>query len=164
MPEPATVPPAQRATGYVVESVETVDSQGSVGYFTSIDLDRDGRVWISYRDYTLQCLKVAHWTGSAWQIEVVDARGDAGWSSSIRIDPGGRAGVSYFAGEMGKGELRYAHASGEGWKVQTVDAGDVGSFTSLAFDAGGRPHISYFDVSKADLKVASLTWGALSSR
>ncbi len=53
--------------------------------------------------------------------------------------------ISYY--DPTNGDLKYAFLGAAGdWVIDTPDeAGQIGSFTSLAFDAAGRPHISYMD-------------------
>jgi len=46
---------------------------------------------------------------------------------------------------------------GRSWKIWTVDSGgDVGSFTSIALDSTGVPHIGYYDQLKHEVKIAKL--------
>jgi hypothetical protein len=49
----------------------------------------------------------------------------------------------------------YARFSGGIWEFQTVDsAGDVGLYCSIDLNSLGQPAISYYDNSRADLKLA----------
>jgi hypothetical protein len=59
----------------------------------------------------------------------------------------------------GNGNLKHAWLSNTTWLSETVDS--VGSYTSLALDSHGQPHISYCDDTNCDLKYAWLsgtTW------
>jgi Tol biopolymer transport system component len=129
--------------------IETVDSEGWAGLYTSLGLDTAGRPHISYYGNTQ--LKYAHWDGSAWQIETVDSDGDMGYYTSLALDAAGRPRISYY--DATNRDLKYARWDSSAWQIETVDSdGDVGWYTSLALDGSDYPHISYFDVSNSDLK------------
>ena len=65
------------ATGSWV--AETLDSIGDVGWYTSIAVDSQDKVHISYYDDTNDDLKyITNVTGS-WVAETLDSIGDVGW-------------------------------------------------------------------------------------
>jgi hypothetical protein len=121
--------------------VETVDSEGDVGYDSSLAIDAQGRPHVSYYDATSANLKYAFRDGFAWQVKVVDSTGAVGSSSSLALDTAGHPHISY---NSDRG-LRYAWFNGTIWQVETVGYDEhSGHGTSLALDSEGKPHISYF--------------------
>jgi hypothetical protein len=133
--------------------IETVDSAGQVGGFTSLAFDSSGHPAISYFDYSNQNLKYAHYNGSSWVIETVDSAGHVGEYTSLAFDSSGNVGISYY--DLSNDDLEYVCSDGFLWCMGMVDsAGDVGRYTSLAFDSSGHPAISYYDDSNGDLKYA----------
>ncbi len=60
-----------------------MDSEDSVGVYTSLAISPRGRSYISYYDLSHKWLKVSYWTGDYWKLMVVDNSGDAGRHSSI---------------------------------------------------------------------------------
>ncbi len=141
---------------------EVVDtSEQEVGADLSLALDNQGRPHISYCAYPSLWraigLKYAHFDGNSWQIETVDSGAIVAYTS-LALDADGHPHISYcFSDSPGENchGLRYAHWDGVSWQTETIDSGtSVGSFTSLALDSAGQPHIGYGDPYHGYLKYA----------
>ncbi len=136
-------------------SIETVDSDGSIGLYSSIAIDSNNHPRISYFDDTNDDLKFAYWNGLSWQIETVDSDGSVGLYSSIAIDLSDNVHISHgkFNELKADWNLNYTtNASGK-WTMETVDSGgSIGWFPSIAIDSSDNVHISYSDGDNEDLK------------
>jgi hypothetical protein len=134
----------------------TVDSEGDVGWYTSLALDSNGAPHISYFDNTNDTLKHAWLSGATWLSETVDSIGKPIYgrgATSLEINQSDTIYISYH--DAIHGDLRLATFDGTAWITQTVDStGHVGWYSSLALDAVGCPHISYYDETNGDLKHA----------
>lgn len=135
--------------------LETVDSAGDVGRWSSLALDAAGLPHVSYYDATAQSLKYARYDGTAWMSETVSAAVDVG--TSLALDTSGWPHIAFNSG----GRLLYASHDGADWQIGVVDGvpGDeTGWYPSLRLDAADRPHISYYEYatghSATDLKYA----------
>jgi hypothetical protein len=141
-----------QAKGVVSSTIQTVDASGKMGSYVSLALDSKGNPGISYYDSTNYNLKYAHWNGIQWEVQTVDSDFMSGLHTAIAFDAIDRPHISY----DGKNALRYAYWNGAAWEIQYVDA--AGSFTSIAIDVNGYPHISYYGVQNGNyLKYASWT-------
>lgn len=146
-----------------VWQIETVDSEGISGFFSSLALDpTTGYPRISYYGSYNSDLKYAAYNGSSWEIETIDSAGNVGFFTSLALDPiTGYPRISYF--DSGNNDLKYASYDGLTWQIETVESvGSAGSDTSLALDpTTGYPRISYRDLANFDLKYAAYdgsTW------
>ena len=136
--------------------IQTVDSIGGVGGYTSITLDSNNHPHISYYDYSNGDLKYAEWTGSDWDIQTVDSNGNIGEYTSIDLDSNDHPHISYY--DYSNYNLKYAKWTGSDWDIQTVDSTEgVGWDTSIVLDSYDHPHISYSDNINTNLKYAKWT-------
>jgi len=130
----------------------TVDTLGP-GSWTSIALDANDAPRISYYDTVNGDLILAVLIGGAWSMIAVDQTGDVGQYTSQVLREFVSC-ISYY--DVTNGDLKYATVSlTSGIATSVVEtAGDVGAYTSLAFDSGGRPHIAYYDATNGAVKYA----------
>ena len=137
--------------------IETVDSIGDVGLFTSIALDSSNNPHISYCDLTNYDLKYARYNGSNWLLSTVDSFGWVGFDTSIALDSSNNPHISYvyIALPYDYGILKFAHYNGSSWQISTVDSTTLEcSYTSIALDNSNNPHISYSEDAFGFLKYA----------
>jgi hypothetical protein len=124
-----------------------------VGEDTSIAIDSQGKVHISYGDYTNYDLKYITNTTGIWVVETLDRTGNVGWYNSIAVDSKGKVHISY--DDFTNYDLKYITNATGVWMVETLDStGDVGWYNSITVDNSDRVHISYFDRTNSDLKYA----------
>jgi hypothetical protein len=84
----------------------TVDAAGAVGEYTSIALDSNNKVHISYYDATQSALKYATNVSGIWATSTVDDTGDVGRHASIAVDSNGKVHIGYF--DVTNNTLKYA--------------------------------------------------------
>ena len=156
---------ALKYSGWIADmwtaSAEVVDGAGGgdVGEYSSLDLDDQGRLAVSYYDATNSALKLSLLDG-VWQDETVDDLGAVGEHTCLAIDGSGRRNVSYY--DASRGALKYSGWIADMWtaSAEVVDGGlggdNVGMYTSLAVDPEGRLAVAYYDQTNADLKHAVL--------
>ena len=115
--------------------IESVDTAGYAGYYTSLALDDQDHPHIAYyTDYPVYHIKYAYHNGTAWQIQVVS--GGYGFTT-LALDAAGRPHLTY-----ANGGIHYAYHDGASWNLETVVSGSYYPH-SLVLDAADRPHIAY---------------------
>jgi hypothetical protein len=139
---------------------DIVDSDGTVGEYTSIDLDGrfDPQPFISYYDVTKGDLKLAYkrWDTRQWNTYAIDSADDVGKFTSLRVEADTTSHIAYY--DVTNGDLKYAVWDKGNIEISRIDSpGNVGQFASLALDGKGRPSIAYYDATNGDLKLATLS-------
>ena len=150
----------------------SIDTSGAVGYYTSIALDSNDALHISYFDDTNKDLKYATCssgctTASNWNIVSIDTSGAVGYYTSIALDSNDALHISYF--DDTNTNLKYATCSSScttasNWNAVSVDSFGSSIFdpevrTDIAIDSNDGVHISYFDNTNDDLKYATCSSG-----
>lgn len=140
--------------------IETVDTTGSVGRWTSIALSATRTPHIAYTGGPNGNVIYAVRNGANWATEIVDT---VGWQyTSLALDGNGNPHITYF--DEFNSDLKYAIKTDGDWYTETIDAaGFIGRWTSLAIDVQGTPHVSYLDETNHDLKYAVKTGGTWST-
>ncbi|MEZ4412776.1 MAG: Ig-like domain-containing protein [Gemmatimonadales bacterium] len=155
--------------------VDTVDTTGDTGAYTTTTVDAAGTVHIAYLRNDTGDLRYAtcpaECTAGGWSTATVASDGNVGYGASIKVS-GGTAHLTYIDATLGA--VRYATCSSNcldsaSWSLTTVagvSAGQLGSIpydtyleTSLALLPGGGLAVAYFDVVDLAVRVASCATG-----
>ena len=151
--------PAARAV-----EIETLDSAGNVGAYTSITLDDSGNPFISYYDITNQHLKFIYYNGTSWENPVtVDTGTKAGAFSCIKLDSNGAPHICYYdaVGHPpegidvgGGGDLKHAYFESGSWKNEVMDLYfNSGAWLDMELDGNNKPVCLYQSLSSTNTVV-----------
>jgi hypothetical protein len=136
-------------------NIQIVDKAANVGEFTSLAIEENGNLHISYLDNLNLAgnLKYAFWNGTSWISETVDNYMSY-QPTSLVLDKSGNPHIAYSSNISGYGP-RYAYKKAGTWISETLDTS--GWYVSLALDSHDHPHISYFHLFEQTLKYAHWT-------
>ncbi len=151
-------------------TLNTVDSAGNVGMFSSIIIGTDGLPVISYFDATNGHLKVAHCEDASCNsatLTAVATNPTSGQYTSIIIAGDGLPIISYYlAAAVGTFPM-VAHCSNvtcSAAEINQLDASaGTGQYTSIGVTPSGLAAVSYYDISNGNLKYAYCSNFACSS-
>lgn len=139
----------------------TVDSEDYVGEYTSVALDSNDKVHISYNG----SIKYATNKSGAWQAYTLCAE-KYSTQSSLAVDQSDKLHMSYFYCDdldddgCDDGGVKYTTNKSGSWQTQIVERGsDVGFSPSLALDSNGKAHICYWDIQWFAIKYATNATG-----
>lgn len=149
--QPFGLPPAAPWDG-AQWAIETVDADSSSGEYSSLAIDGNGHLHVSYYDGAQTALRYAYWGGTSWVTETVDNVGDVGQHTSLALDAAGDPHIAYYDYTGSIGKPRYAVYSATEWVSETLFySDDAGRYISLALDGSDRPHVSYLDNGAGDM-------------
>jgi hypothetical protein len=143
---------------WVYEDVEPRKSEKGINSSLALESNAPYTLHISYYDDANNALKHAWKGGTTWFSETVDSEGDVGRYTSLELDSRDNPHVSYY--DHTNGTLKHAWLSGTTWFSETVDStGKQETWagrgaTSLELDQADMCYITYYDVTRGDLKFA----------
>ena len=135
-------------------SLTTVDNSGVVGATSSLAIDSQDNLHISYQDYDLnkRDLKYATDKSGSWVYSTIDSVNEVGTKNSIGIDSNDNVHISYV--DTTNSQMFYITDASGSWVKSLIE--NDGSDTSLAIDSNDNVHISYYNTVNSDLKYISL--------
>lgn len=137
---------------FVIEQLDT-----STHNFEAISYLRgpSGEPAILYGAGANQMLKLAVYSGGAWNYEIIDSSSYVSFSQ-IALDDDDSLHVAWY--DANARCLKYAkrHFSGTNWSFDVVDCGTqpVGQYPSMKLGSDNAPRIAYFDELDQSLKMA----------
>ena len=140
-----------------VWNISTIDSEGDVGRFASLALDKQGNPIISYYEQLTDStgyIKFARWDGSKWDIQRIDKLEKvflgffgARKTSSLVLDKDDNPIVAYSDEQV----IKLAWWDGSRWNLETAltaEDSPLGQQVSLVLDNAGVLHLTFADVAR----------------
>ena len=132
----------------------SLDSTGWVGLDTSLAIDSNDHLHVTYQDNSNANLAYVTYDGSSWSTPItLDNRNIVGQESSLAIDSNDNLHVTYYA-DYPSYSLEYMTYDGSSWSTPvSLDSTDnVGRESSLAIDSNDNLHVTYRDGTNANLE------------
>lgn len=119
-----------------------IDNTAIVGTHTSITVDGNDKIHISYYDATNDTLKYATNASGSWLHETVDNIGTTGQYTSIKIDSGNVVHIAFL--DSTTSQAKHAYGSYGSWTIDVVETdADISEYLSMDLDADDYVHMAY---------------------
>ncbi len=150
-------------TGKVTTETADTGGLGDVGKFSSIALDSNNKVHVSYLDDEgPNGLRYCNNTAGSWPpiCQGVDTGvGGGGLYSSIAIDSNDKIHFSHY--DSTNNDLRYCNNTEGSFescaRVDNNSVDDLGKYSSIAIDSNDKIHISHYNATGGDLRYCNNT-------
>ncbi|MBT5594863.1 MAG: hypothetical protein HOJ60_04935, partial [Euryarchaeota archaeon] len=123
----------------------SLDSTDSVGEMSSLAIDSNDNLHVTYFDGINFNLEYMTYDGSSWSTPVsLDSTGIVGEYSSLAVDSNDNLHVTYY--DYTNENLEYMTYDGSSWStpVSLDSTGYVGEDSSLAIDSNDNLHVTYY--------------------
>jgi hypothetical protein len=131
----------------------SLDSTDIVGFDSSLAIDSNDNLHVTYFDAANSNLEYMTYDGSSWSTPVsLDSTDNVGDHSSLAIDSNDNLHVTYR--DITNYNLEYMTYDGSSWSTPvSLDSTDnVGSDSSLAIDSSDNLHVTYRDYTNHNLE------------
>ncbi|MCX7716100.1 MAG: fibronectin type III domain-containing protein, partial [Endomicrobia bacterium] len=137
----------------IIGTKQTIPTLSEYPVNSSLAVDNEGNLHISYVDAISNGLKYAKWTpSSGWSTPMTVDSESTAYQTCIAIDGNNRPHISYYSYVSSK--LKYAYFDGIKWSTSTVDNNVYAIHNSITVGSSGIPEILYYDGNFRDLKYA----------